>query len=269
MYKVRMLTSNCTTRSDPRLDADYEQRRGAVLLGRPTQLWRHPNRTGLQSLSAYQHGAYHSRISPPLSSTWGAYSRGISIHRDNSCCSTLKVPWIRHMSRSSSRHLNPQQTLALLKRLADDLRNEVWLLSRSPIDKIAVAVPGVGIIAKNGCFIKTRKITEDASGVDRHGGDVEGPCIQILNYVRPPILPILFAADRPRFSSPNGRRAHLFLDPKGPGLTRPVQSRVLPLMPPWSRWIERDNLTMMASTRAGLRKTGMTYLIRVIYGVFP
>ncbi|KAH0834220.1 glycosyltransferase family 20 protein [Lanmaoa asiatica] len=82
--------------------------------------------------------------------------------------------WIRDMSRAGL--LAPfepqQQTLALLNRFVDDARNEVWLLSGLPVkgvlDKIAAAVPGMGIVAENGCFVKTRETKKT-------------PC-DILNY---------------------------------------------------------------------------------------
>ena len=112
--------------------------------------------------------------------------------------------WIRDMSRAGL--LAPfepqQQTLTLLKRFADDPRNEVWLLSGLPVkgvlDKIAAAVPGVGIVAENGCFIKTRE-TKKMPGtwidmVANWNFTWKGPCVEILNYVRPSIsLPIPYA----------------------------------------------------------------------------
>lgn len=103
--------------------------------------------------------------------------------------------WIRDMSRAGL--LAPfepqQQTIALLKRFANDLRNEVWLLSGLPVkgvlDKIAAAVPGVGIVAENGCFIRTRETKKSpATWIDMVANlnfTWKGPCVEILNYVRP------------------------------------------------------------------------------------
>ncbi|KAF9234548.1 hypothetical protein BU15DRAFT_78906 [Melanogaster broomeanus] len=73
--------------------------------------------------------------------------------------------WIRDMSRAGLlAPFEPQkETLALLKRLSGDKRNEVWLLSGLPVkglDKIAEAIPGVGIVAEKGCFVRTRETTE-------------------------------------------------------------------------------------------------------------
>ena len=61
-----------------------------------------------------------------------------------------------------------QQTLALLKHVADDPRNEVRSLSGIP----ALWLPGVGIVAENGCFTQTRETNqEDARDVDRRAGE--------------------------------------------------------------------------------------------------
>ena len=103
--------------------------------------------------------------------------------------------WIRDMSRASllAPFAPKEEILALLKRFTDDPRNEVWLLSGLPVkgvlDKIAVAVPGVGIIAENGCFIKTRETKKTpAMWVDMVANlnfTWKGPCVEILNYVCP------------------------------------------------------------------------------------
>jgi trehalose 6-phosphate synthase/phosphatase len=100
--------------------------------------------------------------------------------------------WIRDMSRAGLlAPFEPQpQILALLKRFADDQRNEVWLLSGLPVkgvlDKIAAAVPGVGIVAENGCFVKTRETKKSpATWIDMVANlnfMWKGPCIEILNY---------------------------------------------------------------------------------------
>jgi hypothetical protein len=106
--------------------------------------------------------------------------------------------WIHNMSRAGL--LAPfkpqQQTLALLKRFAYDPRNEVWLLSglsvKGVLDKIAEAVPSVGIVAENGCFIKTRQTKKmPAIWIDMVANlnfTWKGSCVKILNYVHPHFL---------------------------------------------------------------------------------
>lgn len=61
--------------------------------------------------------------------------------------------WQRDVSRaalSSNSFAPPQDAIALLNKLAEDRRNEVWLLSGLPIkgmmDKIAEQVPKIGIV---------------------------------------------------------------------------------------------------------------------------
>ncbi|KAG6864034.1 hypothetical protein C0991_000927 [Blastosporella zonata] len=55
----------------------------------------------------------------------------------------------------------PEEVLILLETLVADSRNEVWLLSglrvRGVLERIAERVPRLGIVAENGCFIKTIK----------------------------------------------------------------------------------------------------------------
>ncbi|EIN05673.1 hypothetical protein PUNSTDRAFT_145633 [Punctularia strigosozonata HHB-11173 SS5] len=52
----------------------------------------------------------------------------------------------------------PENALAVLKKLAEDKRNDVWLLSGLPVkgamEKIAEVVPDIGMVAENGCFIR-------------------------------------------------------------------------------------------------------------------
>ncbi|KAG6371761.1 glycosyltransferase family 20-domain-containing protein [Boletus reticuloceps] len=101
--------------------------------------------------------------------------------------------WIHDMSRAGL--LAPfepqQQTLALLKHFADDPCNELWLLSGLPVkgvlDKIAVAVPGVGIVSENRCFIKTRETNNTPTAwintVANMNFTWKGPSVEILNYI--------------------------------------------------------------------------------------
>ncbi|KAG6816474.1 hypothetical protein H0H87_005761 [Tephrocybe sp. NHM501043] len=55
----------------------------------------------------------------------------------------------------------PEEVLLILERLVADPRNEVWLLSglrvRGVLERIAERIPKLGIVAENGCFIKTIK----------------------------------------------------------------------------------------------------------------
>ncbi|KAH9856277.1 glycosyltransferase family 20-domain-containing protein [Lenzites betulinus] len=54
----------------------------------------------------------------------------------------------------------PKEAIDVLNKLADDPRNEVWLLSGLPVkgslEIVAEKAPNVGIVAENGCFIKPR-----------------------------------------------------------------------------------------------------------------
>ncbi|KAI0033040.1 alpha-trehalose-phosphate synthase [Vararia minispora EC-137] len=52
----------------------------------------------------------------------------------------------------------PENALQVVKRLSEDSRNEVWLLSgfeRKVLDSISAIAPQVGLVAENGCFVKT------------------------------------------------------------------------------------------------------------------
>ena len=63
-------------------------------------------------------------------------------------------------------------------------------LRELPVDgvlvKLAVAVP----VAENGCFIKTKGTKTLTTWIDMMANVNFTSCIKILNYVRPPILPI-------------------------------------------------------------------------------
>jgi hypothetical protein len=125
------------------------------------------------------------------SSIWGAYSRGMSIRRNNSCCDFEGAVWICP-EPTSSRHSN---------------------LSNKPLPCSNLIV--IERITRQGCP------RQDRHGCSRRGhrcgkrvfyqdeGDQEDAhvmvanpnltwkahCIEILNYVRPPILPIPFVLD--------------------------------------------------------------------------
>jgi trehalose 6-phosphate synthase complex regulatory subunit len=57
--------------------------------------------------------------------------------------------WIRERTAREATHEPPQDVLEILKMLTQDPKNSVWILSGLPIknclDKIAAAVPGIGI----------------------------------------------------------------------------------------------------------------------------
>jgi hypothetical protein len=67
-----------------------------------------------------------------------------------------------------------------------------------------MAVLGVSIVTEIGCFIKMRETKKTPwMWIDMVGNlnfTWTGPCIEILDYVRPPILPIPFALDSPPLS---------------------------------------------------------------------
>ena len=78
IYQVRMLTSKCTTRSSP-LSPPKPHR--SLPRGSPPAVCVPARSTSLR------------RIFPWFpSSIWGVYSHSMSIRRNKSCCSTLKVP---------------------------------------------------------------------------------------------------------------------------------------------------------------------------------
>ncbi|THG96790.1 hypothetical protein EW026_g5099 [Hermanssonia centrifuga] len=84
----------------------------------------------------------------------------------------------------------PDEAVAVLNKLAEDPRNEVWLLSglqvKGALEKIAEAAPKIGIVAENGCFIKTRA----SRGVESTWVNMvvnfnltwKTACLEILNY---------------------------------------------------------------------------------------
>ncbi|KAF5329393.1 hypothetical protein D9619_009236 [Psilocybe cf. subviscida] len=90
-----------------------------------------------------------------------------------------------------------QSTIELLRKLSANTRNEVWLLSglrvRGVLEAIAERVPKVGIVAENGCFIKTRAMSGPGGrGLSAPGEWInmvanfsltwKAPCLEILNY---------------------------------------------------------------------------------------
>ncbi|KAF9490894.1 alpha,alpha-trehalose-phosphate synthase [Pleurotus eryngii] len=101
--------------------------------------------------------------------------------------------WHRDISRGSLQRgaFNPPaEIFELLEKLADDKRNEVWLLSGLPVknvlDQIAQKVPKIGIVAENGCFIKTRPSRGQpptwVNMVANFNLTWKSSCLEILDY---------------------------------------------------------------------------------------
>ncbi|KAF8656163.1 hypothetical protein AX16_002732 [Volvariella volvacea WC 439] len=103
--------------------------------------------------------------------------------------------WKRDLSRPLVNDTTglPLEVLEDLKKLAEDeRRNEVWLLSglpiKGPLEKIAEMIPKMGIVAENGCFIKTRAVRggspqgEWISMVSNLNLTWKSSCVEILNY---------------------------------------------------------------------------------------
>ncbi|KAG9014096.1 hypothetical protein FRB90_005579 [Tulasnella sp. 427] len=84
----------------------------------------------------------------------------------------------------------PQNVLELLQKLSEDERNVIYLLSSRPVagalEKVADALPYVGIIAEDGCYLKAKahrgETTEFVSLVDNVSMQWKEPCVEILNY---------------------------------------------------------------------------------------
>ncbi|TFK27244.1 hypothetical protein FA15DRAFT_666537 [Coprinopsis marcescibilis] len=84
----------------------------------------------------------------------------------------------------------PREIVEVLKSLSEDRKNEVWVLSGlsrlGVLGKIAKVVPKVGIVAENGCFIRTRSSRSGEgqwiSMVARFNFTWKNACLEILNY---------------------------------------------------------------------------------------
>ncbi|KIY50195.1 glycosyltransferase family 20 protein [Fistulina hepatica ATCC 64428] len=80
--------------------------------------------------------------------------------------------------------------LDLLGKLASDSRNEVWLMSglavNGVLDLVAERIPGIGIIAENGCFIKTIPTWHSPATwlnmISNFDLTWKSSCLEILNY---------------------------------------------------------------------------------------
>ncbi|KDQ16896.1 glycosyltransferase family 20 protein [Botryobasidium botryosum FD-172 SS1] len=84
----------------------------------------------------------------------------------------------------------PTEAVDLLKRLSNNPANSVWALSGLPVegvlDKLAAAVPNVGFVAENGCFIKPPAVDgkpqDWVSMVANASLLWKTPCLEILSY---------------------------------------------------------------------------------------
>ncbi|KAG9012855.1 hypothetical protein FRB94_005001 [Tulasnella sp. JGI-2019a] len=85
----------------------------------------------------------------------------------------------------------PEEVIRVLAKLSEDEKNSVYLLSGLPVqgalDKVADALPNVGLIAEEGCFVKPAPRspgdkTEWISLVADVDVAWKHPCVEILNY---------------------------------------------------------------------------------------
>ncbi|KAG8941040.1 hypothetical protein FRC04_004819 [Tulasnella sp. 424] len=84
----------------------------------------------------------------------------------------------------------PQDVMDVLQKLSEDDRNVIYLLSSRPVagalEKVTDALPYVGIVAEDGCYIKAKanrgEKTEFVSLVGNVSMQWKEPCIEILNY---------------------------------------------------------------------------------------
>ncbi|KAF8809892.1 alpha,alpha-trehalose-phosphate synthase [Phlegmacium glaucopus] len=104
--------------------------------------------------------------------------------------------WSRDLSRAGlvgmaqGEYVFPEEAVNALGKLAEDARNEVWLLSGLRVDgvleKVREKVPKVGIVAENGCFIKTRAVGsyngEWINMVSNFNLTWKSACLEILHY---------------------------------------------------------------------------------------
>ncbi|KAF9556929.1 hypothetical protein CPC08DRAFT_764923 [Agrocybe pediades] len=83
-----------------------------------------------------------------------------------------------------------QDAIGVLGKLSEDRKNEVWLLSglriQGVLDRVARRLPKIGIVAENGCFIKTRSVGsfngEWINMVSNFNLTWKSACLEILNY---------------------------------------------------------------------------------------
>ncbi|KAI6022070.1 glycosyltransferase family 20-domain-containing protein [Pisolithus marmoratus] len=114
--------------------------------------------------------------------------------------------WVRDMSKSAMMEMFksgkgpmvelPEATIRVLESMADDPKNEIWVLSGLPVkealERLPERVPKVGIVAENGCFVKAREISNKSGGQSNGARWInmvanldfawKGPYVEILNY---------------------------------------------------------------------------------------
>ncbi|KIJ47269.1 glycosyltransferase family 20 protein [Sphaerobolus stellatus SS14] len=95
--------------------------------------------------------------------------------------------WVREHPQHSFEP--PEETVEILRKLAQDRKNQVWVLSGLPrmaLDKMSSLVPEVGLVAENGCFIKPRPVRgkqqEWVNMVANYNMTWKTPCLEILGY---------------------------------------------------------------------------------------
>ncbi|KAG8852596.1 hypothetical protein FRB96_008595 [Tulasnella sp. 330] len=102
---------------------------------------------------------------------------------------TLVIQDPKHM-RDNGFQL-PEEVVRVLKELSADEKNVIYLLSGLPVkgalDKVAAALPNVGLIAEEGCFIKNKPSSSDEQPewinlVPDVDPAWKQPCVEILNY---------------------------------------------------------------------------------------
>ncbi|KAI6022046.1 hypothetical protein EDC04DRAFT_2900943 [Pisolithus marmoratus] len=103
--------------------------------------------------------------------------------------------WVRDMSKSAMMEMSksgkgptvelPEATMWVLESIADDPKNEIWVLSRLPVkgalERLAERVPKVGIVAENG-FCGQSNGARWINVVANLDFAWKGPCVEILNY---------------------------------------------------------------------------------------
>ncbi|KAF8717872.1 Trehalose-phosphatase, partial [Rhizoctonia solani] len=80
----------------------------------------------------------------------------------------------------------PASKLEVVRKLLANAQNEVWILSgmgvQGGLEKIAAELPGVGLVAENGCMLKPPGQSEWINLVPDFNLDWKGPALEILTY---------------------------------------------------------------------------------------
>ncbi|GJJ09322.1 hypothetical protein Clacol_003544 [Clathrus columnatus] len=83
----------------------------------------------------------------------------------------------------------PQDSVDILRKLTEDRKNRVWLLSglpRAALSKMSALVPKIGLVAENGCYIKPRAVKGKEQDwinmVANYNMTWKTPCLEILAY---------------------------------------------------------------------------------------